>query len=146
MIHTTLVHICLSSLCHLLMKPLWILSLTLLTINLFYPITNSRSLKAFNMNRRRSLWYVFGIWYFPVLVTVLAIIGIEISSETNVTKICDLLVTTPGKVKGFIFAVNFVCLVTSFYNIWMWLFIRNHNRRVADQNVLPNDVVKARIV
>ena len=141
--HPTLVHVCLSSLGHFLMKPLGVLSLTLLTINRFYAITKAIPLKAFN--RRRSLWYVFGIWCFSVLITVSAVIGTGMSLKAKLTALCYVIIRTVGKVRGFIFGVNIVCFViTTVYNIKIWLFVRNHNRRIAEQNVLPKDVVNAR--
>ena len=78
-----------------------------------------------------------------ILVSVLA--GIAISSKTKITGACNLLKAIQGKLQECIFRIILICLSTiTIYNLKIWSFVRNHNRRIAQQNILPTDAIKAR--
>ena len=128
-----------------LIRPLALLSLTLLTLNRFYAVRMpSTSIRVFN--KRRSWWYVCSLWSSEILLMTLAFLyAIKSSPGLNITSTCSLLGALVKKLKQFRFAFIFINLVImSFCNVRIWQFIKSHNRRIAEQNVLPEEIIKAR--
>ena len=123
-------------------RPLALLSLSLLTVNRFYAIVKRNASQVFN--GRRSLRYLCGVWCMCMLITILVLAVIGISSKAEINGACDLLGVVGGKLNAFLFVVISVCFsVITFCNIRLWLFVRSHNRRIAEENDQPADVVKA---
>ena len=120
-----------------------LLALALPTINRFYAVVNPNRSQVFS--RRRSLCYVNRVWCLWVLIVVSVLAGIAISSKTKITGTCNLLKATQGKLQKCTFGIILICMSTvTIYNMKIWSFLRNHNRRIAQQNILPTDVIKAR--
>ena len=125
------------------LRPLVLLSLTLLTIKRFYAIVKGNTSKV--CNRRRSLCCVYGIGCLCKLVMVSVLIITGISSKTKVNGTCSLLETIDGKLNAFYFRVTFICFCAiTLCNIEIRLFVRSHNRRITEESGQPADVARAR--
>ena len=72
-----------------------------------------------------------------------AVASIVISSR--ITTACGVLTEGAGKLKEYLLAFTLVCsIIITVFNVKLWFFIKNHYKRIAQQNVLPNKVIKAR--
>ena len=126
-----------------IIRPTGLLSLTLLTLNRFYAVTKTNAWKVFT--KRYSWFYVCGVWCLAILVFAGLSTGVVMFSDNKITGACSLLPALFQQLKPLLFAIQFITTVVITYcNIKIWQYVKGHNQRIANQNVIPEDVAKAR--
>ena len=126
-----------------IIRPLALLSLILLTINRYYVLTKRNAWKVFN--KKRSWWYVIGIWCLAISFMVFMVSLFAVLSKSNITGACSLWDTClqKGNKIGMIMVILSMGTI-AYCNVRIWIHVRNHNKRISNQRVISKDVLRAR--
>ena len=124
-------------------RPLALLSLILLTLNRYYVVTKINDWKAFD--KKRSWLYVIGIWCLPISFMVIIVSSFGVSYKSTVTGACSLwnALLKRANMLGIIWVFLSMGII-AYCNVRIWIHVRNHNKRISNQDIIQEDVVKAR--